>query len=143
MRSVLSFRPSPGWEVPTPVFYQPGDEYDLVELRDDSLLRAGFVKGCVFYVRVDYVLPGLPHLSLWRGGPRLGYVTAYHAHTLDWFSFDPRMPSSSYAHREAALVGAVVEIWSFGLGRGKPRWVYDESTFAWEAARPPLIQLAN
>jgi hypothetical protein len=143
--SVLSFRPSAGRDIPTPVYYKPGDEYDIVELCDDSLLRAGFVKGCVCYVKVGAIFPGVPHLSLWQGRPRLGYVTDCRTHDLDWLTFDPLMPSGRYTRREIKLVGAVTEVWSFGLGPGRPRWYFDERAADWIPVDgfPPLIQLAN
>jgi hypothetical protein len=143
--SVLSFPALKGREIPTPAHYRPGDEYDIVELHDDSLLMAGFVKGCVFYVKVGHIFPGVPHLSTWQGFPRLGYVTSCNPHAFHWLSFDPLMPTGRYTRGQADLVGAVTEIWSFGLGPGCPRWLLDERTTTWIPARgfPPLIQLAN
>jgi len=139
---LLRFPQSRGREIPTPVYYQPGDVYDILEIHDDSLLCAGFVRGCVFYVKVGHTFPGVPHLCLWHGGERLGYVTESGRECFNWLSFGPTMPSGTYPHDEAEIVGAVTEVWSFGIGPGKPRWVYDEHSSLWStnAHLPTLLK---
>jgi hypothetical protein len=128
--SVLAFRkPDEGTRpLPKPIFHQPGESYSTIRLEESM---AGFVKGCEFYLKHDSVYRGCTHLVNYHGTEHFGYVMDYGPLAFEWLAFDPVMPSGSYLFTEAQIVGAVVEIWSFGIGEGKPRWVFAESNTGW------------
>jgi hypothetical protein len=127
--SVLAFpSPSVGQDIPTPIHYQPGDEYDTVLLTSDL---AGFIKGCEFYLKYDHLFRGCTHLASFEGALHIGYITNYNPLEFEWASIDPEMPSRIYSWTEAKVIGALTEIWSFGIAEGRPRWVFDEGNTSW------------
>jgi hypothetical protein len=115
-------------DIPTPLYHRPEDRVSTIELQHDM---AGFPKGCVFYLKHGRVFKGCTHFVRYRGEGHFGYITDFGPLSFRWHGFNPAMPNGVYRWTEAEVVGAITEIWSFGLGEGRPRWAFDESRVAW------------
>lgn len=117
--NLLTFVAPEQREIPVPLCAQPGDNFERVDIIDDSLSFAGVYAGAFFTVLVGEVWDRHPHVVLIEGEPFIGSIRFLDACRVEFQSWH-QVYSGTYLLHELKVLGPIVDM--HPLGENGPRW---------------------
>lgn len=127
MSKLLPFPDTKGGCLPKPVNYQPGAEYEFIELDDDSLIRIGLYPGTCFTVLKGVLWDRLIHAVEIGGVTYLGAVEVLDGRTVKFVCWQ-KCECGVHQLNKINVLGVVCEVFPFG--EEGPRWVLHQNTAA-------------